>query len=522
MAEHPAWWFAALLGIPFAGALCAGLLRGRASDTAAVIAASLAATTGIVTIARYGIRGISVAFGGWPALDRAAGHPVVLFGFTLDPLASVLLLGAVLLGLLCVLYSLDYVGPGNRETPAAADRRLYWFWLLLFVMAMTGLVVSSTMLQMFAFWEMTTVCSWALIGFYDREPGALAAAQKAFLMTAAGGLALFATVLTLLAMTHSAGFDALARLPVGTRGVAMLLAVLLLLGAWAKSGQVPVHTWLPSAMVAPSPVSAYLHAASMVNAGVYLVLRVTLAGMPATSAGPVALPVATTAPIPHALGSFPPGSVALVAVMAVITLVVTVVQFFFQDDLKRLLALSTASHLALVLLGASLAMAGSLRAAQGATLHILAHGVGKGLLFLSVGVLSCSAGTRHIRDLGGVLARAPIASAGFLVGALTVTGVPPFAGFWSKLLMVTGAVSLGGVGVVAAAIIVIESLVAFGWFLWVGQRVFLGPPSAAVRAMTTPSRTTDLVLVALMVLCVGITVIGMPLVAAIRPAGAGG
>ena len=517
MLDQPGFVFAALLGVPFAGAIGAGLLRGRRGDAIAILASALEAALALITIVRHGIGGMTLTLGGLPVLDRAAGRPVPLFGFTLDPLASVLLLGATLLGLLCVVYSPAYVGPANRETPASDDRRGYWFWLLTFVTAMTGLVLSSTMLQMFVFWEVTTVCSWALIGFYDREPGALAAAQKAFLMTAAGGLALFAMLLTLLALTHSAGFDALARLPAGARGVSATLAVLLLVGAWAKSGQVPFQTWLPSAMVAPSPVSAYLHAASMVNAGVYLVLRVTLAGGAEMPASTVGLRTVSAAPPAASLpGSLPAPGALLVGVMAVITLVVVVIQFFYQDDLKRLLALSTVSHLALILLGASLAMAGSWLAAEGAVLHVLAHGIGKALLFLSVGVLSCAAGTRRIRDLRGVLTRAPVASAGFLVGLLTVTGVPPFAGFWSKLLMVSGAASLGGLGMVAAALIVAESVIAFGWFLWVGQRVFLGEPSPAVLAMGRPSRATDLVLVTLMILCVGITAIGMPLVAALR------
>jgi len=206
----------------------------------------------------------------------------------------------------------------------------------------------------------------------------------------------------------------------------------------------------------------------------------------------------------------------------VVTLVVAVSQFFRQDDLKRLLAYSTISHLALILLGASLAMAGSLRAAEGAALHVLAHGAGKALLFLSVGTLSYTAGTRHIRDLSGVLRRAPVASVGFLIGTLTVTGVPPFAGFWSKLLMVSGAVSLGGAGIAAGALIVAESLVAFAWFLWVGQRVFLGGPSPAVLSMARPSRTMDAALVVLMLLCLGAAAIGMPLVTAMRLPGAGG
>ena len=385
------------------------------------------------------------------------------------------------------------------------------------------LEVGSTLVQMFLFWEVTTVCSWALIGFYEREPEALAAAQKAFLMTAGGGLALLAAVIALLALTHSAGFDAFARLPVAARGAAGALAVLLLIGAWAKSGQAPFHTWLPSAMVAPSPVSAYLHAASMVNAGVYLVLRVALANAPApptvalAALGPGGLAglMPESHPLPMALAW-------LVGAMAVVTLVLTVAQFFYQDDLKRLLALSTMSQLALVLLGAALALAGSMRAAQGATLHILAHGVGKALLFLSVGSLSYAAGTRHIRDLSGVFARAPIPAMGFLIGALTVTGVPPFAGFWSKLLIVTGAVSLGGVGIAVGALIVLESLVAFAWLLWVGQKVFLGAPSPAVAGMGPRSIGMDLSLVILMVLCVGIVLVGMPLAAAVGPSGLGG
>lgn len=522
MADPGLATFALLLGLPFAGALLAGLLRGRASDTAALSAAGATAVAGVVVVARHGITGLSVGFGGIPALDRVAGHPVPLFGFTLDPLASVLLLAAVVLGLLCALYSLDYVGPANLESPVVADRRLYWFWLLTFVGSMSGLVLSSTLLQMFAFWEMTTVCSWALIGFYDREHGALGAARKAFLMTAGGGLALLAALLALLALTHSAGFDAFARLPGAARGATLALAVLLLVGAWAKSGQVPFHTWLPSAMVAPSPVSAYLHAAAMVNAGVYLVLRLALANAPgAPQVALASLPGAPVLPLAAGPPVLPPVLAAVVGVMAAVTLVVAVVQVFVQDDLKRLLALSTVSHLALVLLGASLAMAGSQLAAQGATLHVLAHGVGKALLFLSVGVLASGAGTRSIRALGGVRARAPVASAGFLVGALTVTGVPPFAGFWSKLLMVSGGVAMGGAGTAVAALVVAESVVAFGVLLWVGHKVYLGPPSAAAVAMTPPSRLTDAVLLVLMLLCLGVTLAGLPLVSAMR-LGAGG
>jgi hydrogenase-4 component D len=271
-------------------------------------------------------------------------------------------------------------------------------------------------------------------------------------------------------------------------------------------------------MVAPSPVSAYLHAASMVNAGVYLALRMVLAN----ASAPLAAAGAGNASWLPSAAALPAALPWVVGTMAVLTMVVTVAQFFYQDDLKRLLALSTISQLALVMLGVALAMAGSARAAQGAALHILAHGVGKALLFLSVGALSYAAGTRHIRDLSGVRERAPIAAIGFLIGLLTVTGVPPFAGFWSKLLIVTGAVELGGVGVLAGALVVLESLVAFAWFLWVGQKVFLGRPSPAVAAMSAGAPAMDAALVVLMVLSVAITAVALPLAAAVRPGGFGG
>ncbi len=477
--------FVLLVGIPFAGALVATRLRGRLGDLAAVATATLAAAAGLGLIAAAGARTTTIPLGGLAAVDRLAGRHVPLFGFLLDPLSSLVLAAVVALGFACVLYSTAYVGPANREQPVPDDRRRFFAWMLAFVGAMAGLVTSATLLQMFLFWELTTICSWALIGYYDREHGALEAARKAFLVTAAGGLCLLGAIVALLALARSVGFDALTRLPAPARaGAGPLLLVLLLLAAWTKSAQVPFHTWLPSAMVAPSPVSAYLHAASMVNAGVYLVLRVVTASAP---------------------GAIPGGIGLAIGIMAALTLVVAVAQFFFQSDLKRLLAFSTISHLAWILAGAALGLAGSVRAVQGAALHVLAHGAGKGLLFLSAGALSYSAGTRRIGDLSGVLRRSPVAAVGFLVGALTVTGVPPFAGFWSKLLIVGGAAGLGGWGAWVAAALLAESVVAFAWLLWVGQKVFLGRPSPAVEAMAPLAPAMDAALVLLMALCLGLT-----------------
>ncbi len=490
--------FAALVALPVLGAIVVRALPARHADALATLVAVLDAAVAVWLVAAWGIAGTWVPLGSLAAVDRAIGHPVPLFGFRLDALASLVLLGNALIGTACVAYSAAYVGPGNRETPSGEDRRTYYAWLLLFLGAMAGLVTSATLLQLFLCWEITTICSWALIGYYQEEHGALASALKAFLMTAGGGLGLLAAILVLVALTGSVHFTALAGLSAAGRpGLALLLLLLVLVGAWAKSGQVPFHTWLPDAMIAPSPVSAYLHAASMVNAGAYLVLRIVTAS-PVEGAG--AVPVAVTAVI---LG------------MGVLTLVVALAQFFVQDDLKRLLALSTIAGLAYVFIGAGLAAMGSLRSAQGAALHILAHGAGKGLLFLSVGCLSYAIGTRRIGDLSGVLRAAPVPAAGFLIGALTVTGVPPFAAFWSKFALIAGAVELGGSGLAVGVLLLAESVVAFAWFLWIGHRVFLGTPSpAATRAVPVP-RVMNAALLFLIALCLAVPIFALPLASAV-------
>jgi hydrogenase-4 component D len=492
-----AFWLVVL--VPFAGAVATRYAPARWADALAVLTALADAAIAVVLVARHGLAPVSIPIGGLSVVDRALGHPVLLFGFQLDALGSLVLLGNGLIGVACVLYSARYVGTRNRETPSSDDRRTFYFWLLLFIGAMSGLVTSRTLLQLFLFWEITTLCSWALIGFYQEEHGALAAAYKAFLITAGGGLALLASLLVVLAVTGSVDFGAFSSLGTAARaGLAALLLVLLLLGAWAKSGQVPFHTWLPDAMIAPSPVSAYLHAASMVNAGAFLALRVVTAAPPAGTPG-----------------ALPAGVVGLALAMGVVTLVVSVVQFFFQTDLKRLLALSTIAGLAYVFIGAALGAAGSLRSAQGASLHILAHGAGKGLLFLSAGSLSYAYGTRRIADLRGVLAKAPIPAVGFLIGALTVTGVPPFACFWSKFALIAGAVQLGGSGLAVGVLLLVESVLAFAWFLWVGHKIFLGEPSPAVAQGAPPSSVMNLALVLLMLLCLLVPLFGLPLASAV-------
>lgn len=489
MTETTLWLMLALLAAPVAGALVAGLSPGRSARTVAAIAALLTALIGIrLVIAAYP-GGASFLLGGLPWLPGAMATSV--FGLAIDPLSSIMVLVITVIGFLVVLYSTEYLSPRHAEHPAHDGYQRYYFWLLLFVGAMVGLVLSPNLLQLFIFWEITTLCSWALIS-HTQEPAATRAGFKALVMTHIGGFAFLIALLLVFVTTRSFEFSALGRLPGGLKSAA---SVLLLLAAWAKSAQIPFHTWLPDAMEAPTPVSAYLHAAAMVKAGVYLIARLAGSGWEA-----------------------PPHISVLIAAMAMLTMFMAVLFYLHQDDLKRLLAYSTISHLAYIFIGISLGLAGSTLGYQGAALHILCHGAAKATLFLCVGAVAYGTGTRRISQLSGLGARMPLEAAAFFIGALAVTGVPPFSCFWSKLFIFMGALDTPA-GVILLALLATESVISFGWLMWVGQKVFLGQPSAVAAAAADPPWPMSVALVAGIVLCVAAPYVGLPLVKLLTPGG---
>jgi len=287
--------------------------------------------------------------------------------------------------------------------------------------------------------------------------------------------------------TGSFGFDAPARLPANIRP---WVYGFLLVAAWAKSAQVPFHTWLPDAMEAPTPISAYLHAAAMVKAGVYLMARTVSSGW-----------------------AMPSEVATLMAIMALVTMLVALSFYFVQDDLKRLLAYSTIAHLGYVLLGVALGALGSRVAFQGGVLHILMHSVGKATLFLSVGAIAYATGSRSIHALGGVARLMPVTATAYFIGVLAVTGIPPFASFWSKFMILAGALQLPGIIGPAVLVLVLgESLVAFGWMLYVGQKVFFGPQTELAKSAKDPPATMSATLVILAVACLLVPLVGIPLV----------
>lgn len=477
----------ALAGIvaPVMGAIIAGLTSGRKAGVIAVLFAGLTAIFALLPIPQSITEPVTFRFGDLPWLPgRMAGEK--LFGVWLDQLSALMLLMVVIIGFLVVFYSTAYIGPKNREHPVHNGKGRYFFWLLLFVASMVGVATAPNFLQLFIAWEITTLCSWALISYYDEHPEALRAGFKALLMTHIGGLFLMTAIVILFIQTRSFEFTALNQVPIGLRNI---LFVLILVGAWSKAAQFPFNTWLPDAMEAPTPISAYLHAAAMVKAGVYLVART----------------VVSCEQFLYSMG-------VLTGVMAIVTMFIAVYLFFFQDDLKRLLALSTISHLAYILIGCALGIFRSDLGYHGGLLHIAAHGAGKGLLFLCVGALAYFTGSKRISELSGVALKLPLVAVGFFVGVLTVTGIPPFACFWSKLMLIMGALQHGGFGIWLAVFMLAESMVVFSWFLYVGQRVFFGEPSKAALQIASHSAPIEITLVVLMLLCLGITPMALPFV----------
>jgi len=436
-----------LVLIPSLAAVITGLTRKKISDGIAIVAASLMLLCYIVLLSSlsftFPLRNVIIKLQ-WIS-EQGVGP---LFGYQLDPLGLILLTVVVTLGFLNVIYGIAYLSKGNKEHPSDEGKERHHFWMFLFIASMIGVAISPNFFQLYIFWEMTTLCSWALISHYRNEES-LRAGFKALLMTFSGGLFFAIALVIIFVHTKSFEFSALSELSPQLRSWVFFF---FLIAAWAKSAQVPFYTWLPDAMAAPTTVSMYLHAAAMVKAGVFLIARIALAN--------------TTL-------SF--GSGLLVGIMAVVTMLLAVFLFFYQTDLKRLLAYSTIAHLGYILFGVSLGILGSSRGFAGGITHIINHGIGKGLLFLCVGAISYTTGTRNIRELSGLAKRFPLTAIAFFAGMLAILGIPPFSGFWSKFYLLMGTIDVGGTaGLLLLIPFFLEIIVAFGWFMNVGQKVFFG------------------------------------------------
>jgi len=319
--------------------------------------------------------------------------------FTADGLAVTLTAIACVIGSLAVVFSVDYM-QGEEQL------KRYYSFVLLFIGAMTGLLLSGNLLFMFFFWEITALCSYALISFYNDDPKAVAGGIKALIITQVGGVGLLAGALTTYAALGSYQVsDLLAKAEEIPAGLLTVIAFGFLLAAAAKSAQFPFHTWLPDAMEAPTPISALIHAATMVNAGVYLLARFYPA-------------------FEHV-----PGWAMSVIVIGLVSAFISAVSALIATDLKRALAYSTVSQLGYMVYAIG---AGGVFASQ---FHLLSHAVFKALLFLAAGSVIHSIGTRDMRRMGALGEEMPFVRNVFIIGALALAGVPILNGFWSKELI---------------------------------------------------------------------------------------
>ena len=386
-----------LLALPFAGSALTGLLMPNGRNSEAWVAGTLALIGLGLTISLFG----HVADGG--VLRREVDWlPGYGLGFTLrmDGFAWLFMILITSIGFLVVLYARYYLSP--RDSAAR-----FYACLLAFMGAMTGVVLAGNLILLVVFWELTSLVSFLLIGYWHQSQAARDGARMALIVTAAGGLCLLAGLLLVGQIVGSYDLDVVLVSGAKIRAHPLYLPalILILLGAFTKSAQFPFHFWLPNAMSAPTPVSAYLHSATMVKAGVFLLIRLS----PALS-----------------------GTEAwfyIVSGAGMATLLVGAVFAVFQHDLKGLLAYSTISHLGLI---TALAGIDTPIAVVAAIFHIVNHAVFKASLFMAAGIVDHETGTRDMRRLSGLRHAMPITATLAIVASAAMAGVPLLNGFLSK------------------------------------------------------------------------------------------
>jgi NADH-quinone oxidoreductase subunit L len=379
----------------------------------------------------------------WTWLSAGPYH----FGLTLlvDQLSIVMMLIVSGVGALIVAYSVGYMDGEDEE-------RRFFAYMSLFVFSMLLLVESGNLLLLLAGWGMVGLSSYLLIGYYQERPSAIAAAKKAFIMNAFGDATMALALFLLIQHTGQLDFAGVFAKSPASGTVANLIALGLLGGALAKSAQLPLHTWLPDAMEGPTPVSALIHAATMVTAGVYLIVRC------------------------HPLFENAWVVQDLAAGLGAVTLLMAGLIALVQTDIKRVIAYSTMSQIGYMFVGAGIG------AYPDAMFHLLTHAFFKALLFLAAGIaIHAVTGEQDIRKLAGVGKLMPYTRAVFVVGSLALVGIFPFAGFFSKDPIIASCLDHGWYGDVLYVACLVGALLTGIYAFRLVFVVFTGEPSAFAR-----------------------------------------
>ncbi len=430
--------------VPIVGSLTiplAGLIAKKARSIWSVLIA--------LATAIFPLLLIPFAVGGGELVIRKTLTMGLDFVLVVDALAVFMSVVSSAVGALIVIYSVGYVSHDENQNE-------YYLMVLLFIGAMMGLVYSANLIFMYLFWEICAICCWRLIGFY-RGKDHVIKADKAFLVTFFGAVVMLLGFIQIYSQTNT--FDLTQMRGAIVPGTAVLL---ILFGMFSKSASVPLHTWLPDAGVAPSTVTALLHAAVLVKIGVYAYARIFCYAF-----------------------QMPAGWSAAIPIIVMISSLVAAGAAIVENDLKRILAYSTVSQIGYIFLGFSVM---NPKGITGGLLFLLMHGLAKAGLFLCAGIVEHNTHKRDIRELGGLARTMPITAVAFVLCAFSVIGLPPFGGFWSKFLVIMGTVQahLWWVAALALFVAVMTTFYLFRLF----HAVFLGEPKLAI-----PEQTRSMVLV---------------------------
>jgi len=384
------------------------------------------------------------------------------FILLIDPLSIFMACASSFIGFLIIVYSIGYVRHEENQNE-------YFLLVVLFIGSMMGLVFSGNLIFLYLFWEIIAICCWRLIGFY-RLKEHVKKADKAFLVTFFGAVVMLLGFILIYGQTGTFDITAMRGLPVP--GLAVLL---ILFGMFSKSATVPLHTWLPDAGVAPTTVTALLHAAVLVKIGVYAYARIFVYGV-----------------------RIPQGWADAIPWLVVISSLVAAGAATVETDFKRILAYSTVSQIGYIFLGfAVMTQAG----VEGSILFILMHGLAKAGLFLCAGIVIHATHKRDIREMGGLFKTMPLTALAFLFCAFSVIGIPPFGGFFSKFLVIMGTVKAGLVA--AAAVALFTAILTMFYLLRTFTQVFLGEVKTPGRE-GTPSMVAVVVILAVLSLAAGL------------------
>jgi len=445
---------------PLLGFLITGLANKRLKhNQAGIIASSMVLLSFLVSVVLLlflrssGQDEATVTLFNWIAI----GGMNIPFAFLIDHLSLTMMLIITGVGTLIHIYSIGYMHDDKRVNSFFAQMNLFTFSMLLLVMGANYLVL-------FIGWEGVGLCSYLLIGFWFKNPAYNYAARKAFVMNRIGDLGFILAIILLFFTFSTVTFSEISAqagtFPVGTP-VITLITLLLLVGAVGKSAQIPLFTWLPDAMAGPTPVSALIHAATMVTAGIYMIARSSI------------------------LYNLAPITLNIIIIIGLGTAIMAAIIGLKQNDIKKVLAYSTVSQLGYMFLALGLG------AYSGALFHVTTHAFFKALLFLGAGsVIHAMGGEQDIRNMGGLHKKMPVTYWTFLAATLAISGIPPFSGFFSKDLILNKAfehsiilyiLALGGALLTCFYMFRLLFLVFFGT-----QRLAGAHPHESTKVMTIP------------------------------------